>query len=614
MLSRIKIAWGYWIRWFLLFQLSRFVFLLYHYPESSRSSIGELGKSFLYGARMDASMSSYLLLLPLLFLIAGIFVPFFRQATLYKIYTGIILFPLLLIVFSDMPAYKAWGYRLDASPLKYLSSPKEAFASVSHLPLFWIMLCFVAVYVIVLKIFNRYLENKFSDAGYQQKKILQALIILLITAAQIIPIRGGFQLAPLNQSSVYFSTDNYANHAAVNVSWNFMHSLSHNLNDTGNPFRYMSDSSAKAWKQHLFQPVADTGSVIHLTKTNTPNIILVVWESFTSKAIGHFKNGIEITPGFNRLINEGIYFSDIYATGDRTDKGIVGILSGYPAQPTTSIIKIPQKAGKLPTLPALYAAKGYHTQFYYGGELEFANMKAYLMGSGYQQYVSKDHFAERDQNSKWGAHDGVVKDKVLADLKQTAEPFFCTWLTLSSHEPYETPVDAVIKGSDDASLFLNSLHYSDSCVFDFVEQCKKLPGWNNTLMIIVADHGHRQPGTGKRIDDFRIPVLMLGGALSQQGIKIQTTGSQLDIAHTLLSQSGMDATAFQWSRSLLGNQQNRWAYFCFNNGFGYVEPGKYFLFDNVGKQVIEQSGQITEQDINKGKSLQQETFDDYLRK
>src|SRR5205085_2909578 len=110
-----------------------------------------------------------------------------------------------------------------------------------------------------------------------------------------------------------------------------------------------------------------------------------------------------------------------------------------------------------------------------------------------------------DQNSKWGAHDNVVKDKIIADLSKKQQPFFITWLTLTSHEPFETPVKTVIEGKDDESLFLNSLHFTDSTIYEFVQQCKSEPSWNNTIIIITADHGHRLPVTGKQVDDFKIP-------------------------------------------------------------------------------------------------------------
>src|SRR5690606_28715715 len=129
-----------------------------------------------------------------------------------------------------------------------------------------------------------------------------------------------------------------------------------------------------------------------------------------------------------------------------TDKGIVGILSGYPAQPISSIVKNPDKSRTLPHLATAFSREGYHTAFYYGGEMEFANIKSYLMQGAFRELVDVNAFRKADRNSKWGAHDGVVMERFKLALQTMPQPFFANWLTLSSHEPYETPVSRVIKG------------------------------------------------------------------------------------------------------------------------------------------------------------------------
>ena len=614
MFAKIKIALGYWLIWILIFQIARLSFSLYNFNDSILAGWQNISKSFLYGLRMDASMAAYVTIPFCLFLLLGIFSERIKKSKLLLIYTGIILVPILLIIFCDLPAYNAWGYRLDATPLKYLKSPGEAWASVSNLPLIWFLILWIISFMIFIKFFKLYFIKNEDGFNYSKQKWIQFLLMLLFITAQIIPVRGGFQLAPINQSTVYFSTNNFSNLTAINVTWNFIHSLSHNLNDTENPFQYIDNQAATRLTDSILKDEGHTIKIIDLEKTPKPNVIVIVWESLTKKAIDLSKNGTVVTPGMNQLKKEGVYFSDIYASGDRTDKGIVAVLSGYPAQPTTSIIKVPQKADKLPKLPKIFAEKNYNSSFYYGGELEFANMKSYLMGSGFNSFTSKDDFEKKDQNSKWGAHDGVVKNKVLNDINKMNSPFFTTWLTLSSHEPYETPVSTVIKGNDDESMFLNSIHYSDSIVYEFVQQCKKQPFWKNSIIIIVADHGHRLPRSNKKIEDFKIPVLWLGGALTKTGMDINNTGSQIDIAATLLAQLNMPYESFKWSKNLLSDQSNKWAYFSFNNGFGYVQPNNYFIFDNVGKSIMEENGSLLPADLNTGKAIEQKTFADYLSK
>lgn len=616
--SSMKFAIVYWIAWILIFQVCRIFFLLYNFHPANNFPIVSLLKTFLFGLKMDMSMSSYLSLPVILCLLLGIVIPLFRRRVIYKYYSAIILVPVVLIVFCDLPVFKAWGNRLDGGALRYLSSPAEAWASVSNLPVFWILLFVVIVYVLFFRFLNKVISNftatqTVTNTRSLKQRSLTGLGLLLLAGVQVVALRGGFQLAPLNQSSVYFSKDHFLNLASVNVNWNFMYSLTKNAASTTNPFAYLPQDEATALSKSLLQSTGETRSVLDSAANPQPNVIIIIWESGIQKGEQLAAQGIPVMPMINQLKSEAISFENFFCSGDRTDKGIVAVLSGYPAQPTTSIIKSPGKAAKLPTLPSLFDKHGYQTSFYYGGELEFANMKSYLLGSGFRDFTSKDDFDEKDQNSKWGAHDDVVKDKILRDLDQPKEPFFVTWLTLTSHEPFETPVPAVISGTSNESRYYNSLHYTDSVIYSFVQSCKKQPWWKNTMLVITSDHGHRLPQTGKQLDDFRVPLLLLGGAVKDKGVKIAEVGSQTDIAATVAKQMRFD-NPFTWSKDLFSQASSRWAYFCFNNAFGFVYPDGYYLYDNVGKRLIENGGQPDSIRLKQGMSLQQETFADFLHR
>ncbi|MFT3981694.1 MAG: LTA synthase family protein [Ferruginibacter sp.] len=607
MLKSVWFIIKYWLGWVIFFEIARLLFLLTNFKETSDAGVRNFLGSLFYGCRMDMSMAAYISLPICFFVAAAIFIKAFRKKSLYFTYSAIVILPILMLLFADTGLFKAWGIRVDDSFLKYLASPKEAWASVSHLPVFAIILLFIVLYALLLFVLKRWLNKIFpvfdNVPGWSE------VIVLLLMGAFIIPIRGGFQLAPLNQSSVYFSQNNYSNLAAINPVWNFMRSLTFRTKGDKNPFVAMSEPEAKSELSALF---AHDSIPMPAVSSGKPNVIVIVWESFTEKAIHTKNNGMEITPGFNRLRKEGIYFSNIYATGDRTDKGIVGVLSGYPAQPLTSIVKQPTKAATLPMLPYSFKENGYQTAFYYGGELEFANMKAYLLSCGFSRFTSIIDFDKKDQNSKWGTHDGVVMSRFVKDLSVAKQPFFYTWLTLSSHEPFETPVKKVIEGKDEESKFLNSLHYTDEVLFSFIEQCKQQPWWNNTIVAIVADHGHHLPDLGSKEKNFRIPMLLLGGAV--QPAVITKTGSQNDLAAILSWKAGLSYRQFSWSKNILDSSVRGWAYFAFNNGFGFVTDSGYYVFDNVGRRPIASNGSDTVGLKKAGQAMLQESFGDYLRR
>lgn len=612
MIAKLKFLLFYFLAWVIFFDVLRLVFLVWYWSKTKQLSFGTVLGTFGHGLRMDLSMAAYILLPVCLFVLLSLVIPFFRRPVIHKIYTYVILFFVLAIAGCDLEIYRAWGFRIDATPLLFLSSPREALASISHLPLVWILLAFLACYTLFILAF-RWMFNKIFFPSRQNRRLVTALVILLLTAGLIIPIRGGLQLAPLNQSSVYFSTNSYANHAAINASWNFLHSLFSKGVSGKNPYQYLPEPRRKEVTDSLYKSSGNTQQLVNFSSA-PPNVIIVIWESFTEKAIHTVIDQQEVTPQFNRLRNEGIYFSNVYASGDRTNKGLPAILSGYPAMPNTTIIHSPGKSAKLKVLSQLFKERGYATPFFYGGEPEFANIKSYLLHAGFDPIIGKNDFASKDMNSKWGAHDGVVMQRVVTELNKSAKPFFATWLTLSSHEPFETPVPGVFKGNDITTQFLNSLHYTDQVVADFIRECSRQPWWSNTILVITGDHGHRLPESDKEADDFRIPMLWLGGALQQKGMMIDKVISQLDLAATLSKQAGFTQNYFPFSKNILDPSVLPWAFYTFNNGFGFVDSSGRLVFDNVGKLPVQQEGATGAKEIEAGKAMQQSTYEDFLRK
>ena len=612
MLKRALFILCYLFAWVIFFELARIFFLLYEWQYTSYIPAGLAFQSLWYGFRMDISAAAYLTIPVCLPVIAGLVLPFFRDRKIYIFYTGIILLPELLLLLSDAEIYKAWGTRIDYSALKYLTTPAEMWASVSHLPVVWMLLGLAVVYLLLFWVLRKFIKAAIPLLGSVTYPWVQAIIVVVITGSLIIPLRGGIQLIPLNQSSAYFCDNQFANHAAINASWNFMHSITILKRLKGNPYLYMKEEEARNYVQPLFTSVGQTEQVLRTSAPVKPDIILIIWESFTEKALHVTIGGKPVLPYFGELKKEGIYFSNCYASGDRTEKGLGALLSSYPALPKFSIVNFPEKTFKLPGLGKLLENNQYTTSFYYGGEPEFGNIKSYMSAQKTRRFITKDDFRKADMNSKWGVHDNVVMKRLLDDIPRMQQPFFTTFLTLSSHEPFETPVPVVFPGKDIRTRFLNSLHYTDSCLFGFINELKKLPLWDNTLVLISADHGHYEPVTGKRADNFRIPVLWLGGALTKQHVVIDKTVSQLDMAGNLVHQLGFDTNPFLFSKNIFDSTSKGWAFFTYNDGIGFVTDSSRLLFDNAGKRVVFEEGKTDKKQVEIAKALMQVVYADFL--
>jgi phosphoglycerol transferase MdoB-like AlkP superfamily enzyme len=607
----------YYLFWLLLLQILRGIFVIYNHALYGAPEIGEILKSFIYGLKLDLSFSSYVAILPFVLICISFF--FEKEILIKRIIMSYSMAVIVIVAFlsvTDFELYKWWGFRLDATILKYINTPKEMIASAYVAPVFLLLSLFFFIIsgMFVLYVLLLYPLNKSFKKNSLPKSIAGSLILIVITISLIIPIRGGFQLAPMNESAVFYSTNPLLNNTAVNVPWNFIHSLLEKNYETLNPYITGSETRTAEIIKMLYESHGKSEKILK----GKPNIVLIIWESFTAKVVKETGGKDRITPQFSKLIKEGILFDNIYASGDRSDKGLIAILSGYPSQPTTSIITNPSKASHLPAISTDLKNKGYSTSFYYGGELEFANIKSFLLNHNYDRLISKSDFEEKFWNSKWGAHDEIVLDRQLEDLNKEKQPFFSTIFTLSSHEPFEIPIPPLLPGYDWQTKFLNSMYYTDQCIGKFIEKAKKNKWWDNTLFIIIADHGHLLPGeSGYPVhipDEFHIPMLWLGGALKTQPMVASEIGSQTDLAFTLLNQMDMDPKKFIFSKDLMNSESTPFAYYSFNNGFGYIKPGKKIVVDNISGKPTYKEGPVTNSDTEEGKAYLQFTFQDYLNK
>lgn len=587
--------------------LGKAVFLIYHFNFTAEAGFLEVVKVFFYGLRLDFSAAAYLMIFPLLLMIVSSIIR--KNVFRYVIpwYFFLVITLLSLILAADIELYKFWGFRLDATPLIYLKTPREALASSSV----WVIIRQIFIAIILAFVFILTFRKTFPKVLDGKFRLVEIPVFLFLFAALIIPIRGGFGIAPINVGSAYFSQNGFLNHAAINVFWNLGNSFV-DLDDKSNNYKYF-DSAVSASIIHPYLNNNDT-SGIKVLKNNRPNILIVILESFSGNVIESIGGREGVTPSLNALSEEGILFRRMYSSGDRTDKGLISILSGYPAQATFSVIKDAARTQLLPKLPVDLKQIGYHTSFYYGGDLNFANMRSYLVSAGFGNLISMDDFPPETYNSKWGAHDNVVFDKLFQDINSASSPFFKVLLTLSSHEPFEVPTRH-FKGTDEASRYLNSVMYTDSCVGDFIRKAKQQQWWENTWVIFVADHGSRHPenqpvySPGK----FFIPMLWTGGALNNS-FRFDKTVSQADLPATILNQLGCGFTDYLFSRNVFGLNQKTDVFYLYNNGIGLVNDSAKLVFDCSRQNLQQKTDNVSESLINLSKAYIQTIYSDLNRR
>ncbi|MFD2785979.1 LTA synthase family protein [Hymenobacter rubripertinctus] len=671
----------FWVRyqlfWLLFFSLSRAAFLLYHLDRTAPIATQLLGRAFLHGLRLDVSVAAGLTLLPTLLLAGAALVPGRLVRPLLAVYTAGLLLLISLLSVADLELYNAWEFRIDSTFLKYVNTPDLMLASAKSTPLLrlggllvaWVLgpllayrwllhplaarsgapappaaelprlllglalaagaaaglaaglapLFFSRLFVVVA--FLAVLGALVLVAAYWRTRpplVLRPLGGgLLLAALLLLLMRGSFaQNGALRQSSAYFCNVPFANHLALNVGWNFCDSWSRKSYARQNPYLFFAPDTARRQVRSLYQRAA-AAAPPRLLRTSRPNVLFIVWESFTAKCVEPLGGVPGVTPRFAALCREGILFDHLYASSDQSDKGMVALLSGFPAQPTTSIMEIPGKSRQLPVLCQDVERAGYRTKFYLGSNLNFTNMRSYV--SSFQEVVDENAFSRHERNAEWGVHDHVVFDYVLRDINRqsraSAQPFFRAMFTISSHPPFDVPMPTVFAGTDDDSRFKNSLYYTDKSLGDFIARAKRQPWWENTLVVILADHGLPLLPYQNQAQNYHIPMLWLGGALARHDTVVHTVCSQVDVAATVLSQLNLPTQAYPWSNDIFRPRAARFAYFATSSdGFGFVAPNRQFVFDNHQRRVIWRQGAVVAADVAQAQAYEQLSVQEYLDK
>jgi phosphoglycerol transferase MdoB-like AlkP superfamily enzyme len=408
----------------------------------------------------------------------------------------------------------------------------------------------------------------------------------------------------MNPGYVYFSDNMYLNHTALNPVFNVLYSLSHQK-DFGKQFRFMDDEVAHAISADLMA-CNEQDSVPHLLNTSRPNIVFIIMESFGAKILEPLGGIKDVAPNLNKLTGEGVFFRRMYANSFRTDRGIVSVLGGYPAQPNMSILKYAKKVQSLGGIPKSLIENGYKGSFLYGGDLNFAQMELFVVTQKITAITDDADFPMDKRLTKWGVPDAFTFEKFAKDIEnERHEPFVKLFLTLSSHEPFDVPT---CKFNEP---YLNSVAYTDSCLGIFIDKIKHSPLWDNSLIVLVPDHDMRFP---KTIDHFAperhdIFMLWLGGAVKKP-VVIDNLCTQADIAATLLGQLGIPASQFTFSRNILNPSSKEFAFYTFPNGFGMISPAGKVAFDCDGNNPVFSEGEATDSLVVEGKALLQCLYDD----
>ncbi len=450
------------------------------------------------------------------------------------------------------PAFIAeYDLRPNRLFVEYLVYPKEVFSmlwSGYKLELLLAVVVTVATIIVAWRWSRGLTQNLYAPKWYWRP-----LIAICVLAIGILGARSTLGHRPLNPAMVAFSSDPLVNDLTLNSSYAVIFAAKQ-MGSEANAFEFYP----KMPEQEIVRQIRASMNVDAADFINSQqptlakrfasyqgaekNIVILLLESHGARYVKSL-GGIDVSPNIDNLFNEGWAFTRMYASGTRSVRGLEAVTTGFSPTPARSVVKLGKSQTQFFTIADLLAQHGYHTQFIYGGESHFDNMKRFFLGNGFNDIQDLPTFTNPQFVGSWGASDEDLfnkADEQFSALSTQGKPFFSLVFTSSNHSPYEYPDNRIEPYNQPKNTVENAVRYADYALGEFIAKAKRSTYWNNTVFAVIADHDARTFGSSPvPIGHFHIPAVIFGGGIAPQ-IDDRLV-SQIDLAPTLLSLAGVDS-------------------------------------------------------------------------
>lgn len=567
--------------WMAFFVVLRAAFLIYYHNLLAMEGIkaGEALLAFWHAVKLDSSTAGYILVIPVLILCIQGFVKATWLNTVNKIWSLLVIFAFSLIVTAELGTFDEWKSKLTAKALLHLRNPKEIYFSTSAGKFFFLV---AILAFLTAGSYWSYVKGFFVPVIKKSRPVIYHIIfVIIVLPLMFLIIRGGFTAIPISQSSAFYSQHTILNWASVNSGYHFVvNVLETNRYKNYNAYQFYEIGEAKKVVDEINHVEKDT--TINILKIRKPNIVIILLESWTADLIESLGAEPGITPNFHALEQGGLLFTRFYCTGNRSHEAVATIFGGHPALPYTTWTENFEKYRKMPSIVRRLNDQGYKSSFYFGGDLDYGNMRAYLLFNNFNRIIEEKDIDPSIPRGRLGVHDEYLFAKYLEDMGKFQRPFFSVIFTLSSHAPYDEPMEPVIDWAGSNNAFLNSAYYTDKCLGEYFMKARQQSWYDSTLFIILADHGHSSQKNWRyeSYEYHRIPLLFFGNVLKDEfhGKQDSIICDNSALTKTLLKQLGLPADEFSWGVDLFNPYSNQFAYVVLNDGYTWKEPGKEIVF------------------------------------
>ncbi len=552
--QRYRVLWALPVAALGVFSLFRAGLLIASRGYLDGAGAGEIARCFLVGMRYDTVAVGYAMI-PVVLVAALAPNPAFQRAWFRRgvtIYAAAVVTLTLVVEIVGAYFLLHFGNRLNWLALEYWGHFDEVAAYIRQRYPVWVLpVAAVAGFAGSYLLFRRICWGGARPTGPVWRRPIAATVL---TGLCVLAARGSLDHHRLRFGAAYFST----NRAICQLALNNFFTLGEGCKS------YVSDQLAvvggegypameTAWevaRDMLAQP-GDTFLDVEKNplwrRTTSPrprrdyNVVIIVMEGMSGLPVGALGHRPSHTPCLDALAKKGLFAERLYGVGDRTCRGLIGMLCGHPDLAGKSVMKRSRAMGRFLALPGILARRGYRTLFLFGGNPDFDNMKGFFGAAGIQRFVTEDDMNPEDAAGIWGTHDaGMFRKAHEVFLGLGDRKFFAVIKTLSNHEPFDVPAAGaqLLPTDHPQHKRLNAYRYADWAIGEFFRLAPKAPYFRRTIFVLAAD----QERTVNRrrildVEGYRLPCLIYAPGIVPAG-RIEAVASQADIPPTVLGLLG----------------------------------------------------------------------------
>ena len=485
------------------------------------------------------------------------------------------------IVFNGISEFFFWnefGVRYNFIAVDYLVYTNEVVGNIMEsYPVVPMTLGIIVVTLLITwYLFRHDLVRTEELKGWQWKAVVgPGYIAALLAAVGLLNFNTRFQ----------DSGNVYVNELQANGLYKFYDAFVKNSLDYEQFYITRPEADAEAFVHEVY---GSTGDNLRTVQSGEGaeirrNIVLVTIESMSASYMERFGNTESITPVLDSLYRLGMAFDRVYATGNRTVRGLEAVTLSLPPCPGQSIIKRPNNAGMHST-GALLREKGYNVTYFYGGNSYFDNMETFFSGNGYDIVDQKSYSPEEITFANiWGVCDEDAYRKVIRTLNEQSgegKPFFAHVMTVSNHRPFTYPAGK-IRIPNDSKTRAGGVLYTDYALGQFLAEASKQPWFDNTIFLITADHCASSAGrTEIPLHKYHSPALIFAPGFVAPH-EVGGIVSQIDLMPTLLSLLNMDYDSHFYGRSIFDPGYINRAFIATYQDLGYLEGDTFTILSPV---------------------------------